>query len=255
MNIDLSGKIALVTGASGGIGRAIAIDLAACGADVAVNYLSNQEGAEETAARIRELGRKAVIVKADVTKEDEIAAMVAQTEEALGGTVDILVNNAGHMIERRTVEAMTADLYNRVMDVNVFSTVFVSKAVIPGMKAKGSGVIINMSSLAAHNGGANGASVYAASKGAVLSLSKGLAKELAPHGIRVNVVSPGFIEETKFHSTLTSEEARKATIAGIPVGRGGVPQDVSAAVVYLASPLSSFLTGETIEINGGAFMK
>ncbi|TBL75174.1 SDR family NAD(P)-dependent oxidoreductase [Paenibacillus thalictri] len=255
MNIDLTGQIALVTGASGGIGQAIAIDLAACGADIAVNYLSNRDGAEQTAAKIRELGRKAVIIQADVTKEDEIASLVKQTEEALGGTVDILINNAGHLVERRTIETMTLDLYSKVMNVNLLSTVFVSKAVIPGMKAKKSGVIINMSSLAAHNGGANGASVYAASKGAVLSLSKGLAKELAPHGIRVNVVSPGFIEETKFHSTFTSEEGRIASIKSVPLGRGGVPQDVSGAVVYLVSPLAAYLTGESIEINGGMFMR
>ncbi|MDB5084239.1 MAG: Oxidoreductase [Bacilli bacterium] len=255
MKIDLSNQIALITGASGGIGRAIAIELAGCGAKVIVNYLSNQTGAEETAEVIRAGGGEAVVIQADVTDLAQIQKLIESSEKAFGNSVDILVNNAGHLVERRPIEDMTLDLYEKVMDVNVKSTVFVTKAVIPGMKSKGQGSIINMSSLAAHNGGGAGSGIYAASKGAILTLTKSMAKELAPHGIRVNCLAPGFIEETKFHSTFTSPEARLATIAGIPLGRGGVPQDVSGIVAFFASSYSSFITGETFEINGGAFMR
>ncbi|TVY10921.1 SDR family NAD(P)-dependent oxidoreductase [Paenibacillus cremeus] len=255
MNVNLTGKVALVTGSSGGIGRAIAIELAECGAKVIVHYLSNRDGAEETAGVIRNAGGEAVILQADVTDLEQIQTLVEQSEAAFGTGIDILVNNAGNLVERRSIEEMTMDLYKKVIDVNLTSTVFVTKAVIPGMKAKGEGSIINLSSLAAHNGGGPGSGIYAASKGAILTLSKSLAKELAPHNIRVNTISPGFIEETKFHSTFTSEAGKKATIAGIPLARGGVPQDVAGVAAFFASSYASFITGESVEINGGAFMR
>ena len=137
------------------------------------------------------------------------------------------------------------------MDVNLKSTVFVSKRVLAGMKEKGYGRIINMTSVAAHNGGGPGSSIYAASKAAVLTFSKGLAKEVAASGITVNNVSPGFIGNTMFHATFTTDTARQATINGIPLQREGTPDDVAGAVLYLASNLAGYLTGETIEINGG----
>lgn len=255
MKIDLTNQVALVTGSSGGIGRAIAIELAACGAKVIVHYLSNRDGAEETAGAIRQAGGEAAVIQADVTDLEQIESLVKQSEQAFGAGIDILVNNAGNLIERRTIEEMTMDLYRSILDVNLTSAVFVTKAVIPGMKAKGGGAILNLSSLAAHNGGGPGSSIYAASKGAILTLTKSMAKELASYGIRANCLSPGFIEETKFHSTFTSAEARKATIAGIPLGRGGVPQDITGIAAFLVSSHSSFITGETIEINGGAFMR
>ncbi|CAG7625380.1 SDR family NAD(P)-dependent oxidoreductase [Paenibacillus allorhizosphaerae] len=255
MKIDLTNQVALVTGSSGGIGRAIAIELAACGAKVIVHYLSNREGAEETAGVIRQAGGDAVVIQADVTDLDQIEALVKQSEQAFGTGIDILVNNAGNLIERRTIEEMTLDLYRSIIDVNLTSAVFVTKAVIAGMKAKGGGAILNLSSLAAHNGGGPGSSIYAASKGAILTLTKSMAKELASYGIRANCLAPGFIEDTKFHSTFTSAEARKATIASIPLGRGGVPQDITGIAAFLVSSHSSFITGETIEINGGVFMR
>ncbi|NOU97233.1 glucose 1-dehydrogenase [Paenibacillus sp. LMG 31456] len=255
MKIDLSNKVALVTGSGGGIGRAIAIELGGCGAKVVVHYLGNREGAEETANEIRKAGGEAAVVQADLTDLEQIERLVAEAEKAFGSGLDILVNNAGNMVERRSIENMTYELYKEIMDVNVLSTVFVTKAAIPGMKARGAGSIINMSSLAAHNGGGPGSGIYAASKGAVLTLTKSLAKELAPNGIRVNCVAPGFIEETKFHATFTSEEGKRASIAGIPLGRSGVPQDISGIVAYFASSYSSFITGETFEINGGNFMR
>jgi 3-oxoacyl-[acyl-carrier protein] reductase len=255
MNIDLTGRIALVTGASGGIGRGAAAMLAASGAKVALNYLNSRAGAEEAVAAIRAAGGSAEAFQADVTKPEQIEGMIRAVEAYFGGSIDLLVNNAGHLVQRLANEEMTEDLYTKVMDVNLKSAVFVSKFVIPGMKAKGRGSIVNVTSIAAHNGGGPGASIYAASKAAVLAYTKGLAKELAASGITVNGVSPGFIGQTAFHDTFTPDAARKATVQGIPLGREGTPEDVAGAVLFLVSELSSYLTGETIEINGGMFMR
>lgn len=255
MRIELTGKVALVTGASKGIGRAIAIQLAACGARVAVNYLNSRDKAEEVVREINQNGGTAAAFQADVSRADEVETLIGNVRAAFGSDIDILINNAGHLVQRSSISEMNEELYNRVMDVNLKSTVWVSKMVIPGMKKKGGGTIVNMTSLAAHNGGGTGASIYAASKAAVLAFTKGLAKELAPDSIRVNAVSPGFIGGTDFHATFTSPEARKATIASIPMKREGLPEDVASVVLFLASDLSAYLTGETIEINGGQFMK
>jgi 3-oxoacyl-[acyl-carrier protein] reductase len=255
MRIELTNKAALVTGASGGIGRAIAEQLGECGAKVVVHYLSNREGAEQTAEAIRRAGGAAVVLQADLTDIGQINKLVSQAEEAFADGIDILVNNAGNLLGRRTAEELTYDFYKEVIDVNLTSAVFVTKAAVPRMKQKGEGVVINLGSLAAHNGGGPGSSIYAASKGAVTTLTKSQAKELAPYGIRVNCLSPGFIEDTKFHSTFTSPEGRKASIAATPLGRGGLPQDVAGVAAFLASDYCSFITGETIEINGGSFMR
>jgi len=253
--IDLTGKVALITGSSSGIGRAVAIRLAASGAKVAVNYLKNAGDGEETVRTIRAAGGTAELFQADVSKLDQIDSLVRAVEAAFGDGIDILVNNAGHLVQRCSNADMTEELYDAIMDVNLKSAVFVTKAVLPGMKAKGGGSIVNLSSLAGHDGGGPGASVYAASKGAIVSYSKGLAKELAASGIRVNTVSPGFIGQTAFHATFTSEEGRKATVGRVPLGREGTPDDVAGAVLFLVSDLASYLTGETVEVNGGMFMR
>lgn len=255
MNTQLNGKIALVTGSNTGIGRAIAVLLAANGAKVGVTYLNGKEQGEETVAIIRQAGGQAVLFHADVTDTEQIDKLVGGVEEAFGGTVDILVNNAGHLVQRCPNSEMTEELYDKVMNVNLKSTVFMCKRVLPGMKAKGAGRIVNMSSVAAHHGGGPGSSIYAASKAAVGSYSKGLAKEVAGDGITVNVVAPGFIGQTAFHDTFTTDEARKATVSGIPLKREGTPEDVAGAVLYLVSDLASYLTGESIEINGGMMMR
>ncbi|WP_282943550.1 3-oxoacyl-ACP reductase family protein [Paenibacillus sp. RC67] len=255
MTMNLSGQIALVTGGNAGIGFAIASKLAQAGARVAINYLSKKEAAEQAVQAIRDAGGEAQCFQADVTNVEQISSLIERVEAAFGGTIDILINNAGHMIQRIPNTEMTEEGYQRIMDVNFKSTVFLCKAVLPEMIEKGKGKIVNMASLAAHNGGGPGASVYAASKAAVIAYSKGLAKEAAPHGIQVNVLSPGFIGQTAFHSTFTTDAARKATVNGIPLGREGVPEDVANSALFLVSSLSNYLTGETIEINGGMFMR
>lgn len=255
MNINLHNKIALVTGSSGGIGAAIAAGLVRCGARVAVNGLHNMERAEEVVAAIRASGGEAAAFRADVTDTAAIGSMVADITSHFGGPIELLVNNAGHLVQRSPIETMNEELYSRIMDVNLKSAVFVSKAVIPGMKAAGGGRIINLTSVAAHNGGGPGAAIYAASKAAVIALTKGLAKELAPAAITVNALSPGFIGQTAFHATFTSEEGRASAVSTIPLGREGNPDDVAGAALYLCSELGSFITGETIEINGGMFMR
>jgi len=180
-------------------------------------------------------------------------ALVASVTEQLGD-ISVVVNNVGGLVGRVKIEEMTEEFYSAVMDVNVKSAVFVSKAVIPGFRRLGWGRIINLSSFAAHNGGGNGATIYAASKAAVLGFTRGLAKELAPIGATVNSVAPGTIGNTPFHSTHTPPEAYKNMVAGIPVGREGLPTDVAAAVLFLASEQASFVTAETFEINGGQWI-
>jgi 3-oxoacyl-[acyl-carrier protein] reductase len=229
--------------------------MAESGARVAVHGLNNMEQAEKLAADIRSFGGDAAAFRADVTDVEEIARLVSEVEERFGGTVDVLVNNAGTLVGRSPIEEMSEELYTRIMDVNLKSAVFVSQKVIPGMKSKGFGRIINLTSVAAHNGGGQGAAIYAASKAAIIAFTKGLAKELAPQGITVNAVAPGFIGQTAFHATYTTDEARTATVKTIPLQREGTPDDVAGTILYLATDLASYVTGETIEINGGMLMR
>jgi 3-oxoacyl-[acyl-carrier protein] reductase len=250
----LSGQVALVTGAEVGIGRATALALARDGADVAVHYYSSESGAREAALAIEGLGRQAAIFQGDLTKSADVAR-VADGAAARFGRVDILVNNAGGLLGRHALVDMPEEFYHAVLDVNVLTTFLCCRAIAPGMIARRHGAIINLTSLAAHNGGGPGASVYAAAKAAVLALTKAYAKELAPHGIRVNAVSPGLIGGTPFHSTFTSPEAFAATVRTIPLGRAGEPDDVAKVIAFLAGDASGFLAGETIEINGGMFMR
>ena len=250
----LSGEVALVTGAEVGIGRATALALAREGADVAVHYYTDEEGARAAVAEIEALGRRAAVFQGDLMKHADVTRVVGDAT-ALFGRIDVLVNNAGGLLGRHALVDMTEEFFHAVMDVNVLTTFLCCRAVAPGMIARKHGAIVNLSSLAAHNGGGPGASVYAAAKSAVLTLSKAYAKELAPHGIRVNVVSPGLIGGTPFHGTFTSPEAFAAAVKTIPLGRAGVPDDVARVVAFLAGPDAGFLAGETIEINGGMNMR
>ena len=250
----LDGRVALVTGAGAGIGRAIARQLAAEGADVALHYYRSREGAEETAKAICSEGRRAVVIGGDLTIRADAERVVAEAAERLGG-LDVLVNNAGDLIERRTLADMDDDLWRRIFDVNVTSTFFCTQAAARLMVPQKRGAIVNLSSLAAHNGGGAGAFAYATGKAAILGFTRGVAKELAPHGIRVNAVAPGLIGDTAFHGRFTAEDTFKTLAKGIPLGRAGTPDEVARAVSFLASDASAFLVGEIIEINGGAWFR
>ncbi|MBN1812490.1 MAG: SDR family oxidoreductase [Anaerolineae bacterium] len=252
MSINLSGKTALVTGGNTGIGREIALVLAQAGADVALTYFSNP--GEQTAAAIRALGRKSLALRMDATNSAEVNRVVPELAGALDGHIDILVNNAGYMVGRVPVAEMSDEYWHNVINVNLSSAFYCSRAILPYMRA-GWGRIVNMSSLAARNGGGPGAVAYAAAKAGLLGLTRGLAKELAPQGITVNAVAPGLILETPFHETFNTEAGRQAAIASIPLKRGGVPSDVAGAVLFLVSDLAAFITGEITEINGGAWFK
>jgi 3-oxoacyl-[acyl-carrier protein] reductase len=242
----------LVTGGNTGLGRAIALALAEAGADVALTYFSHP--GEETAAAIRALGRKALALRLDATDSAEVNRVVAEVAAALDDHIDILVNNAGHMVGRVPIAEMSDAHWRTVIDVNLSSAFYCCRAVLPYMQT-GWGRIVNMSSLAGRNGGGTGAVVYAAAKAGVLGFTRGLAKEVAPLGITVNAVAPGLILETPFHDTFNTEAGKRATIATIPLRRGGVPDDVAGAVLFLVSDLASFITGETTEINGGVWFK
>jgi 3-oxoacyl-[acyl-carrier protein] reductase len=250
----LRDKIAIVTGAGGGIGQAAATELGRRGATVVVNYRRNRAGAEALVSELRRNGSVAEAFGCDVTRAAGVRDMFASVE-ARFGRIDILVNNAGDLIERRPLTAMTEALYREVMDVNVLSTLLCTQAVVEGMKARRSGAIVNMSSLAAHHGGGPGAFIYAASKAAIIGMTKGMARELAPHNIRVNCVAPGLIGDTEFHARFTPPDAFAAAENTVPLGRAGTPGEVARVIAFLASDDSSYLVGETIEINGGLLMR
>lgn len=250
MQIDLTGRRALVTGAGSGIGAAIARALGAAGADVAVHYAHSAEGAERVAAEIRDAGHRALTLAGDLKDSAQATSVTERAIAELGG-LDILVNNAGHLVGRSTVAEMSDEHWHSVIDVNVSSAFYVTRAAASALSESGHGRIVLMSSLAAENGGGAGSVAYAASKAAVVGMTRGLAKELASSGVTVNAVAPGFIGETPFHDTFTPQKAQEGIIAGIPLGRAGTAGDVSDVTAWLASDLSSYVTGQVIDINGG----
>ncbi|CAN5751542.1 SDR family oxidoreductase [soil metagenome] len=246
--------VALVTGGGAGLGRACALVLGRRGARVAVHYQKSREGAEAVVAELKNGGVDAESFQGNLTRAADVTALVDGVM-ARFGAIDVLVNNAGDLIERKPILEMTEEFFHAVMDVNVTSAFLMSRAVGAGMVARKSGTIINMASLAAWNGGGPGAGIYSTAKGAIVSFTKALAKELAPHGLRVNCVSPGLIGETAFHGRFTAPEAFQSAAKGVLLGRAGTPDEVASVVAFLASADSSFLTGETIEINGGMNMR
>jgi NAD(P)-dependent dehydrogenase (short-subunit alcohol dehydrogenase family) len=251
---DFTGKVVLVTGASSGIGRSTAALFGRCGAFVALTYLNNKAGAEATVADINNAGkdRKSIALKADFTKTSEIEKMIREVESSVG-PVDILINNAGSLVERLKTLEMTEERWNEVINLNATSAFFAAKAVIPNMLEKGSGVIVNVTSIAGRNGGALGSIHYSSAKAAILTMTKGLAKEFAALGIRINAVSPGVID-TPYHETFTTPEIMQNLRKAIPMGREGRPDEVASVIAFLASDAASYLCGETIEVNGGLLM-
>jgi len=250
---DLSGKVALVTGAGSGIGRATAIALAEAGAAVAVNYHRNEAGAEKARQEIVLAGGRAVTVQADVTRSADARRMVDVIGAAFG-PVDILVNNAGSLVERLRLLEMIEARWDEVIDLNLKSAFLCAQAVAAAMIQRRIGVIVNIASIAGRNGGALGSIHYSTAKGGMITMTKGLAKELAPHGIRVNAVSPGVIS-TPFHEQFSTPEAIRNFVSNIPLGRVGAPEEVARTILFLASEASSYIVGETIEVNGGMLME
>jgi len=251
-SFDLNGKVALVTGSSSGIGRAAAEALAANGARVAINFHHNEAGAEAARGKIVGDGGKAIIVQADVTNSSQVQSLVEQTVSEFG-PIDVLVNNAGSLVERLKILELTEQRWDEVIDLNLKSAFLCSKAVAASMMERKTGAIINVSSIAGRNGGALGSIHYSAAKGGVITFTKGLAKELAPFGVRVNAISPGVID-TPYHEQFSSPEMMKTYAGMIPLGRVGTPAEVGKVICFLASDAASYLAGETIEINGGMFM-
>lgn len=245
-------QVALITGASSGIGRATAEAMAREGARVGVNYCKNQAGAEQTAETIRKAGGEALVVRADVTHAAEVLAMVDAVRKEWG-RIDILVNNAGDLLARRSLTDMTEEYWDQIMALNLKSVFLCVRAVWQEMAERKTGCIINVSSIAGRNGGGPGAAAYAAAKGGLLTYTKGLAKELAPHGVRVNGIAPGVIA-TPYHERYSPGEVFQRFIASIPLGRAGTSEEIADVIVFLASPAARYITGETIEVNGGMLM-
>ncbi|MCK6488174.1 MAG: SDR family oxidoreductase [Planctomycetes bacterium] len=246
----LLGKRALVTGGGSGIGRAIALDLAAAGCDLAVHYRSSAAAAAETVAAARALGVRAEAFAADLTDATAAAGLVERAAGFLGG-LDVLVNNAGDLVGRRTLDACDDAFWRTVQDVNLTSLMAVTRASLRHLANPAS--IVNLSSLAGRKGGHPGSLAYSTFKGAVLTFTRALANELGPRGVRVNAVAPGLILGTHFHTTHTTKASADATIAGIPLGRAGCAEDVARAVTFLAGELDGFITGATLDINGGVW--
>lgn len=243
--MSLNGMTAIVTGAGRDIGRACALRLAAEGARVALSYHSSSEGALSAVAEITKSGGNAIAVQADLNNQADIDALVKQTVDAFG-SIDILVNNTGGLVARKTISEMSLEHWNHVMSLNTTSTFLMVKACLPHM-TKGS--IVNLASQAGRDGGGPGSIAYAASKGAVMTMTRGLAKELGPD-IRANAICPGMID-TDFHNVFTKPEVRTHVANVSPVKREGVPDDIANLVYFLASDQSAFITGANYDINGG----
>ena len=250
---DLKGMRALITGSSTGIGAAVATAYAAHGMRVIVHYKSSEAEANAVVAEIRAAGGEAHALKADVSDSAATEDLVGKAAEKLGG-LDVLVNNAGALVKRTPIGEVDDAFFDSVVDLNVRSVVMASKAALPHLKQSGHSSVINLSSVAARNGGGPGSSLYASSKAFVLNLTRGMAKEFLPFGIRVNAVSPGVIM-TPFHERYSTPQQIEAMRQTIPMGRVGTPQENVGAFLFFASPsMSGYVTGQTLEVNGGQFM-
>jgi 3-oxoacyl-[acyl-carrier protein] reductase len=245
----LSGKVAVVTGASKGIGAAIAKQLAAEGASVIVNYASSKTGADKVVAEITSAGGKALAVQADVAKQADIDRLFAETKKAFG-RLDVLVNNAG-IYEFSPLEAITEEHFHKQFNLNVLGLILASQAAAKLFDSTG-GSIVNISSIVSTLAFPN-AAVYSGTKGAVDAITRSLATELGPRKIRVNAIRPGMVETEGTHAAgIEESEMQKQVLAGTPLGRLGKPDDIAGAAVFLASADSSWITGETLIIAGGS---
>ena len=248
--MQLVGKVVLVTGAQQGIGRAIAVEFAAAGADIAVNWLDDEGAAERVAAEVRGHGRRAIPLKADVAQLEQVRSMVSAAEDALG-PIDILVNNAG-VFPRVSFLEMTESDWDYVLDVNLKGSCFCAQAVAKSMVSAGRpGAIVNLTSGAAFRSSPRGVH-YVASKGGVLSMTRAMALELAPFRIRVNAIAPGLTDTAQPRYGSSEAELAEAARA-IPLGRMARPEEIARAAVFLASDDAGFVTGQTLHVNGGSY--
>jgi 3-oxoacyl-[acyl-carrier protein] reductase len=249
---NLTGKRALLTGASQGIGAAIAEGLIDAGADVCLHYFQSDATPRALAEKAKARGQRALVLQADLRAESEAKEVVKRATEFLGG-LDVLINNAGSLVARRKLEEVDIEFWDEVIRINLTTMMFVTRAAQPALVAAGASSIVNVASLAGRKGGHGGSLVYSSAKGAVITWTRALAAELGPKGVRVNCVAPGLILATRFHDTHTSKESAEETVRGIPLGRGGSSEDVARPVVYLASEFDGFITGATLDINGGVY--
>ncbi len=250
---DLKDKAVLITGASTGIGAALAREFARHGAWVGLHFNASEGPAKALAAEIEAAGGRVVLIRSDMSTGDGARQAVAQAVAAFG-RLDGLINNAGGMVRRVAYEKATETDYDEIMDLNARSVLVASGAAIPHLKAAGGGFIINTTSIAARNGAGGGAGLYGSAKSFVSNVTRGMAKELIPFGIRVNAVSPGVIA-TPFHERYSTEAQMAAMVATIPQGRAGVAEDCVGAYLFLASAaLSGYIIGQVIEVNGGQLM-
>jgi 3-oxoacyl-[acyl-carrier protein] reductase len=249
LKIDLSGKTAIVTGGNIGIGAAISRHLAAYGARVALTYYSHQDAGEQTVKEIEAADGQAAAYHLDVADSAMVNEMIPRMAADLGGKIDILVTNAGHLIGRSSIAEMSDEHWHKVIDVNLSSTFYCVRTAIPLIRDGGR--IVTMASISARHGGGHGSTAYAASKAGIITLTRGLAKELAPRNITVNALAPGFIINTPLQEELTGVENYGKIIDIIPMKLAGVPDDVAGSVLYFVSDLAAYVTGQTAEINGG----
>ena len=252
MRFRIEDKVALVTGGGRDIGRACCLELAANGADVVVNYHSSSEAALETVADIEALGRRAVAVRADVTKPDDILALKEAAVDFGAGRVDILVNNAGGIIRRAFLADLDPELLAETLRLNFTSVALLCQAIIPVMAEHGGGKVINISSIAGHNGGAPTTPHYGPAKAAVSNFARTLTKEFGGSNIQVNSVAPGIIDN-RFHEDHTPPEMFEKLVSGVPLARAGTNEDVAGAVAFLASPNADYISGDVIHVNGGLY--
>ena len=248
----LKGKRVLITGGGQGLGFAIGEEFIAAGAQVAIHYYSSDRGALQLKEMALGRNQRADIFNADLTRESQATGLVKNAAAFLDG-LDILVNNAGDLVGRHLLEEIDTEFWEQVLAVNMTSMMWVTRAAVPFLAASGAASIVNLSSLAGRKGGHAGSLAYATAKGGVLTWTRALASELAPRGIRVNAVAPGLILGTRFHATHTTEASAQETVRHIPLGRAGAPADVARAVTFLASEYDGFITGATLDINGGVY--
>ena len=249
---SLAGKRALVTGAGHGIGQAIAKGLLEAGCDLALHYFTDSAGAQEVLALAGSGGRRARAFQADLSDTAATVAMVREAATFLGG-LDVLVNNAGGLVERRGLASVDLAFWQQVIDLNLTTMMLVTREAVPYLARAGGASVVNVASLAGRKGGHSGSLAYSTAKGGVLTFTRSLSAELAALGIRVNAVAPGLILGTRFHDTHTTKESAAETIRGIPLGRPGTVDDVARPVVFLASEYDGFITGETVDVNGGVY--